>query len=79
MNKSKHCEMCNLDFDKTWKYRNLCFYHYWIAKGKIKSKTWFYRWLNYKDLHPVRVSRWCKMDCDLNSFLNEEKSNGDTF
>lgn len=56
---------------------NLCYYHYWIERGRQKDDKTLYYWKEYRYLHPVRVSRWRKADSDFDSFLNEEKSIGD--
>lgn len=48
----------------------LCFFHYWLERGRPKNEFTFHHWKMYKELHPIRVSRWCQEDNDLNNFLN---------
>lgn len=68
------CKKCNIDHDRTYKKQNLCFYHYWIERGRPKDKFSLQYWNEYRYLHPVRVSRWCKQDNDLNVFLSGASS-----
>lgn len=65
------CEKCNVRSEKNYKNMELCFYHYWIERGRPKDKFSLHYWKEYRYLHPVRVSRLCQEDQDLNNFLKE--------
>ena len=69
MSMSNKCEICGWESDHNYKHQELCKYHYWIAKGRPKDERWVYIWKDYRYLHPVRVSRWRKMDPDFDKFL----------
>lgn len=67
------CEICGWKSDHNYNGKELCKYHYWVAKGKPQDEYWKYIWKEYRSLCPVRVSRWRKMDPDFDRFLDVEK------
>ena len=69
MNKNLKCVYCNREHDHFYKNKQLCKYHYWIARGRPKDEHWKHVWKEYRYLHPVRVSCWRKQDLDFNNFL----------
>lgn len=66
------CEECNVEAEYApfvnGRVRQLCAYHYWKTGRIACNEQW---WKEYRKMHPVRVSRWRKIDPELDAILRK--------
>jgi len=63
------CELCNRESDYNYNGKELCKYHYWIERGRPTNESWKYIWKEYRNLCPVKVSRWRKKDPEFDKLI----------